>query len=123
MSSTAIAQKAAAATINAQYGNCIALAGNAADPHFVQQMVETALQQFGQLNIAIANAGITLFGDFLHYRPSALQQVLDTNIGGSFLLAQAAAKQMVRQGKGDSILFMSSVTGHQAHKNLSAYGE
>ena len=40
----------------------------------------------------------------------------------SFFLAQAAANQMKNQGTGGSMLFMSSVTGHQAHKNLSAYG-
>src|SRR5690606_25424554 len=35
---------------------------------------------------------------------------------------QAAAKQMKSQPNGGSLLFMSSVTGHQAHKNLAAYG-
>ena len=44
------------------------------------------------------------------------------NLQGSFFLAQIAARQMAKQGKGGSILFMSSVTGHQAHKNLAAYG-
>jgi 3-oxoacyl-[acyl-carrier protein] reductase len=43
-------------------------------------------------------------------------------LGGSFLLAQATARQIIQQGSGGSILFMSSVTGHQAHKHLAAYG-
>ena len=38
------------------------------------------------------------------------------------ILAQAAAGQMKKQETGGSILFTSSVTGHQAHKNLAAYG-
>jgi len=42
-------------------------------------------------------------------------------LGGSFFLAQAAAKQMKQQQTGGSILFMSSVVGHQAHKDLAAY--
>jgi 3-oxoacyl-[acyl-carrier protein] reductase len=112
----------AAEKINKEYGNCIGLAGNAADYHFIQQMVITAVERFGKLSIAIANAGITLFGDFLEYSPEAFGKVLHTNLGGSFFLAQAAAKQMKAQGSGGSILFMSSVTGHQAHKNLAAYG-
>src|SRR5690606_11260449 len=41
---------------------------------------------------------------------------------GTFFLAQAAARRMVRQGRGGSLLFTSSVTGHQAHKDLAAYG-
>lgn len=111
----------AASKIN-DYGKCIALAGDASDPGFIQLMVEKAVENFGKITIAIANAGITLFGDFFEYRPEALQQVLNLNIAGSFLLTQAAAKQMKQQDSGGSILLMSSVTGHQAHKNLAAYG-
>jgi glucose 1-dehydrogenase len=47
---------------------------------------------------------------------------MNVNLQGSFFLAQAAAKQIIKQKTGGSILFMSSVTGHQAHKNLAAYG-
>ncbi len=112
----------AAAQINAQFGACIGLAGNAADPAFIQRMVDTAVEKFGTLTVAIANAGITVFGDFLTYTPEDLQKVTQMNLGGTFFLAQAAAKQMIKQQSGGSLLFMSSVTGHQAHKNLAAYG-
>jgi glucose 1-dehydrogenase len=109
-------------SINDQYGQrCYGLAGDAADTAFIQQMADTAVKQFGQLNIIIANAGITLFGDFLDYSPDAFYKVVHTNLGGSFFLAQAGARQMKKQGTGGSILLMSSVTGHQAHKNLAAY--
>jgi 3-oxoacyl-[acyl-carrier protein] reductase len=84
--------------------------------------VEEAVKQFGKLDIAIANAGITLFGDFLEYEPGDFTKVMSVNLGGSFFLAQAASRQMKHQGTGGRILFMSSVTGHQAHKNLAAYG-
>ena len=89
---------------------------------FTQQMVQEAVKQFGKLDIAIANAGITLFGDFFDYKPEDFDQVMKVNLSGTFFLAQAAATQMKDQGSGGSILFMSSVTGHQAHKNLAAYG-
>jgi NAD(P)-dependent dehydrogenase (short-subunit alcohol dehydrogenase family) len=102
--------------------NCIALSGDASDPSFIQKMVDAAVKHFGQITIAIANAGITLFGDFFEYKAEALQSVMNLNISGSFLLTQAAAKQMKQQNSGGSILLMSSVTGHQAHKNLAAYG-
>lgn len=111
----------AASTI-AKQGNCIALAGDAADVKFIQRMVDTAVSTFGKLTIALANAGITLFGDFFDYNPEALQKVMQLNIAGSFFLTQLAAKQMREQKSGGSILLMSSVTGHQAHKNLAAYG-
>jgi len=113
-----LAQRAAA-----QLGeDCAAMAGDVADLDFTRSMVERAVAVFGRLDIAIANAGITLFGDFLSYPPESFQRVMQVNLGGSFFLAQAAALQMKAQGDGGSILFMSSVTGHQAHKNLAAYG-
>lgn len=105
-----------------EHADCIALGGDASDPLFIQKMVDTAVQHFGRLTITIANAGITLFGDFFDYKAEALQKVMNLNISGSFLLTQAAAKQMRQQESGGSVLLMSSVTGHQAHKNLAAYG-
>lgn len=101
---------------------CIAMAGDAADIPFIRGMVGRAVQEFGRLDIAIANAGITLFGDFFGYAPEAFAKVMEVNLAGSFFLAQAAAAQMRAQGEGGSILFTSSVTGHQAHKHLAAYG-
>lgn len=112
----------AAEIIHHEGGACIAMAGDAADVAFIQSMVDTAVEQFGKLTIAVANAGITLFGDFFEYRQQALQRVMNVNLGGSFFLAQAAALQIKKQQSGGSVLFMSSVTGHQAHKNLAAYG-
>ncbi len=114
--------KAAADQIIAEGGECYPLAGDAADIDFIQQMVDTAVQQFGKLTIAIANAGITLFGDFLTYPQQSLQSVMNLNLQGSFFLAQRAAQQMIEQQSGGRLLFMSSVTGHQAHKDLAAYG-
>ena len=102
--------------------NCIAHTGDAGDLLIIDQMVQKAISEFGRLDIVIANAGITLFGDFLTYTPESFFKVMQVNLGGSFFLAQAAAKQMKQQEEGGSILFMSSVTGHQAHKNLAAYG-
>jgi glucose 1-dehydrogenase len=103
-------------------GRCIAFAGDAGDPNFIDRLVSRAVKEFGHLDIVIANAGITLFGDFLSYTPESFHRVMQLNLAGSFFLAQAAAVQMKQQGQGGSILFTSSVTGHQAHKGLAAYG-
>ena len=103
-------------------GNCMALAGDSSDVIFIQKMVDTAVAQFGRLDIVIANAGITLFGDFFSYSPESFFRVMQVNLGGTFFLAQAASNQMKKQASGGSLLFTSSVTGHQAHKDLAAYG-
>ena len=112
----------ASASLSGGPGKCIPFAGDSGKQSYIDSMVSTAVAQFGQLDIVIANAGITLFGDFFTYTPESFYKVLELNLGGSFFLAQAAALQMRKQQAGGSILFMSSVTGHQAHKDLAAYG-
>lgn len=113
---------AAANTITNDGGRCLAFPGDASDTAFIQQMVRAAVAQYGSLDIVIANAGITLFGDFFTYTPEAFQRVMQVNLAGTFFLTQAAANQMKKQQRGGAILFTSSVTGHQAHKDLAAYG-
>ena len=120
-----LAQKAALAL---QYeeqtgtsGRCEACPGDASDVRFIQHMVDTAVDRFGSVDIAIANAGITIFGDIFTTTPDAFQKIVDVNLRGSFFLAQTAAQQMRTQGNGGSVLFMSSVVGHQAHPGLPVY--
>ncbi len=103
-------------------GDCISVPGDSSSIEQIALMVQRAIAHYGQLNIVIANAGITLFGDFFNYPPASFQRVMQVNLAGSFFLAQAAANQIKKQGTGGSILLTSSVTGHQAHKNLAAYG-
>ena len=94
----------AAKNIREENGICIALSGDSSNLEFIQSMVNLAVKEYKQLDIVIANAGITLFGDFLTYSPESFNAVLQVNLAGTFFLAQAASK-----------------TGHQAHKNLAAY--
>ncbi|GAB2666328.1 glucose 1-dehydrogenase [Flavihumibacter cheonanensis] len=111
----------AAEQIQNESGSCTAVPGDSSDSQFIRSIVAKAVEQTGRLDIAIANAGITLFGDFLTYPEDSFNRVIKVNLNGSFFLAQAAANQMKIQGFGGSLLFMSSVTGHQAHKDLAAY--
>lgn len=117
-----LAENAASQIQQEVNGKCIALPGDASQPVCITSMVTSAVNESGQLDIVIANAGITLFGDFFTYTPEAFYRVMQVNLGGTFFLAQAAANQMKQQTTGGSMLFMSSVTAHQAHKNLAAYG-
>lgn len=102
-------------------GDVVVVSGDSSAPETIGELVSVALSRFGKLDIAIANAGITHFGDFFTYSRESFQRVVDVNVKGSFFLAQAAATQMKAQGHGGSLLFTSSVTGQQAHKNLAVY--
>lgn len=117
-----LAEKAIIEINEATKGNGLSFPGDASDIGFINEMVNTAVSKFGQLDIVIANAGITLFGDFLTYPYESFFRVMQVNLAGTFFLAQAAAVQMKKQLLGGSLLFTSSVTGHQAHKDLAAYG-
>jgi len=111
----------AADSIRQNGGNCVACPGDASDVLFIQRLVETAVAQFGRIDIAIANAGITVFGDLFTTTPDAFATIVNLNLRGSFFLAQAAAGKMREQKSGGSILFMSSVVGHLAHPGLPVY--
>ena len=113
---------AAAEKIQSQHGACMSMPGDSSDPAFIQSMIDTCMNHWGGVDIAIANAGITLFGDFSDYPVADFDRVMEVNLRGTFYLAQAASNQMKKQNHGGSLLFTSSVTGHQAHKNLAAYG-
>ncbi len=122
LAARAVATLTAAGSPTLSAPRCIAHAGDAGDTSFVRDMVDTAVRTFGRLDIVVANAGLTSFGDFFDYEPDSFARVMRLNLSGSFFLAQAAARQMRSQGAGGSIVFMSSVTGHQAHRHLTAYG-
>lgn len=108
--------------INAQGGNSKPFAGDISEIKVIEAIVEYAVRTYGKLDILIANAGITTFGNFLEYKPESMQQLLNINLFGTFFIVQAAARQMIAQGHGGSVLLTSSVTGHLAHLDLAAYG-
>jgi 3-oxoacyl-[acyl-carrier protein] reductase len=102
--------------------NCIPVPGDAGDIDFIDYMVNRAVNDFSRLDIVIANAGITSFGDFSTYSPNNFNELMQLNLAGSFFLTQKASTQMKKQAEGGSIVLMSSVTGLRAFKDLSAYG-
>lgn len=103
-------------------GKCIAVPGDSSDTGIIRQMISAAVAETGELNMVTANSGVTLFGNFFEYPEESFRRVMQVNLAGSFFLTQQASLQMKKQASGGSIVLMSSVTGHQAHKDLAAYG-
>jgi len=112
----------AARAIAAEGGVARAAGGDVAQVAATRGLVERAVAEFGRLDVAVANAGITMHRDFLDYEPEDLDRLLAVNLRGSFFLAQTAARRFREQGSPGRILFLSSVTGHMAIRQMAAYG-
>jgi glucose 1-dehydrogenase len=74
-----------------------------------RRLVAETVSQLGRLDILVNNAGVEIKQPFLEVTEQAYDTVLSVNLKGAFFCAQAAAAQMVRQGKGGRIVNISSV--------------
>jgi NAD(P)-dependent dehydrogenase (short-subunit alcohol dehydrogenase family) len=107
--------RAAGGTALAHDCNCTRVAENAA-------LIRRAVDAFGRVDVLVANAGVTMWGSFLECTEQAWDSVCDLNLKGSFFAAQAAARQMIRQGSPGAIVLSSSIAGVRAIPYLAAYG-
>jgi NAD(P)-dependent dehydrogenase (short-subunit alcohol dehydrogenase family) len=88
----------------------------------VAGMVATALAQYGQLDVAFANAGISggRAGIF-ELTPEAFAEVLRVNLIGPWLMVKHAGKALVDAGRGGSIICTASVAGIRSGAGGPAY--
>jgi 3-oxoacyl-[acyl-carrier protein] reductase len=112
---------AASAQDLVQYGEIHALAGDVTDAAFCSILVREAQSRFGELNVLVNNAGIGIFQPFLEHTIEAWDRTLNVNLKSVFVLGQQAARLMVDQGKGGSIVNMASTNGTMGEKGLAAY--
>ena len=84
--------------------------------------VEKTVSELGDLWVACANAGINAAGTILTLTEEDWQRVIDVNLTGVFLTCQAAARQMVKQGKGGRIISTASVAAEKGFAGLIPYG-
>ena len=102
-------------------GKTVAVAADISAADQVQSLIDAALKAFGKLDIVVNNAGIEKKFAFVDYPLPELQKILAVNLVGPFLVSQAAARQMIRQGNGGRIINISSVHEDLPMPTNSAY--
>ena len=128
----------AVADLNENYckgGRAYGIAADSSKQENVQMVIDETVREFGALDILINNAGIggptALIVETREGRPeytvADFEKVIATNLTGTFMFCQAAARQMIKQNatngkKGGRIIITASVGGLIGGKGVVAYG-
>ncbi|WP_297199266.1 SDR family oxidoreductase [uncultured Pluralibacter sp.] len=105
------AEKTAGEIAAATGVNTLAIKTDITRPEQVNAMMETILGAFGRLDIAFCNAGIGHTVPVEEDNLDDWSRVINVNLNGTFLTAQAAGRVMIRQG-GGSIINTASMSAH-----------
>jgi 3-oxoacyl-[acyl-carrier protein] reductase len=106
----------------AELGGAAVLPCDLANKDAVEALVPDAEKALGQLDILVANAGITKDNLFVAMRDEDWEQVLNVNLTSTFRLARAAVKGMMRRrfGRVIGITSVVGVTGNPGQSNYTA---
>ena len=103
-------------------GSALALQTDVSQRADIDEMVAAAVERFGGLDILVNNAGIYPFAPFLEMDPELFEHVLRVNLFSVFSAMQAAARQMIAQGRGGRIINVSSIDAlHPSMVGLAHY--
>jgi glucose 1-dehydrogenase len=103
-------------------GRAVGIAGDISKPADVERVMEFTKHEFGRIDILVANAGINPVTPFLQIAEEEWDEVINTNLKGTFLCVQRAARRMVKQRKGGRIVIVSSVDGSVVVPGEAHYG-
>jgi glucose 1-dehydrogenase len=115
------AAEAAAGRIRAAGGRAIGLGLDVRDRPAVEAAVAASAREFGRLDVLVDCAGVSHASSFLELDPGEWDRIIAVNLTGMFHLGQAAARQMVRQGGGGSIVNITSQLAEVARPERAAY--
>ncbi len=87
----------------------------------VENMVKCVVDEFGKLDILVANSGMLTRTPFLELTEDQWSWVIGTNLTGAFHCCQVAARQMVKQGPGGKIVTITSEVAERVLPDLAHY--
>jgi SDR family mycofactocin-dependent oxidoreductase len=93
----------------------------------LQQVVADGVEQFGRLDIVVANAGVLNWGRMFEMSEEQWDTVIDVNLNGTWRTIRAAVPPMIEVGNGGSIIIVGSAAGLKAtpgngHYSASKHG-
>ncbi len=95
--------------IQSSGGTVKAISADVSDAQQVASLIDESVKAFGKVDVVVNNAGIERKHDFLDFPLNEVRKIIDVNLIGPLMVAQAAGKQMVKQGQGGRIINISSV--------------
>ena len=84
------------------------------------KMRDEAIQRFGRIDVLVNNAGSRCIKSFLEHTEDDWHRMLDINLTGHFLCAQAVVPNMLKNGKG-KIINLASIAAHTGRPDRVAY--
>jgi glucose 1-dehydrogenase/3-oxoacyl-[acyl-carrier protein] reductase len=102
-------------------GKAIAVEADVADGDSVRRMVSQVSEQLGTIDVLVNNAGIETIVPLLEMTEAQYQRVLDVNLKGEWLCAQAVARELVAKGKPGAIVNIASIQSGMALPGRSHY--
>ena len=88
----------------------------------LHQVVADGIEQFGRLDILVANAGVLSWGRIWEMSEEQWDTVIDVNLNGTWRTIRAAVPAMIEAGNGGSIIIVSSSAGLKATPGNAHYG-
>ncbi len=107
--------------ILSQGGQAIAVQTDISDHTQVENLINETIHHFGQLDIMVNNAGIGGGNQISETRTETFDQVINTNLRGTFFCCRSGFRQMRNQGVGGIIINVSSVCGVDAWSGTGSY--
>ncbi len=112
--------KALEAELSANGGVAKGFKSDAADYDQAQKLVDDVVEEFGQIDVLVNNAGITRDTLLMRMSEEQWDEVMNTNLKSAFNLTKAVQRPMLKARKG-SIINMSSVVGVSGNAGQSNY--